>query len=490
MKRRLVLYFHYDPQGQVDTACQLSVRAMLGQAQVVLFVSNGSLCAAAREWVQHSGAQLLERENTGFDVGAYRAALQSVGRTSLAAYDELVLMNYTLAGPVCPLEPMFETMAARPELDFWGLTRHFAMHSRRFGGRVAEHLQSHFLALRPRLFNSDAFWAYWQDLTLPKTYEQAVAGHEVRFTAHFSALGYHWDSYVAMQDLQDVFVNPIMACPRLLLAERGCPFFKRRSFFTPYADELRRTDGQSARELYDYLKTQTDYPVDALLRAMLPTQPLTVLAQNLHWRYLLHPQPGTVPQRGEGVALQPGRIYCVVQHPQGQGTALYYQNKAATAFLTPEQQAGAAALFAAQPLLGVLSPAMPPLPAAQAALVRLWRQQLPALRDLMVQYGITVPLDETQPPPAPRCGVVLVRGDAFPNGLPPLDTPANWWLLPLLAQQNGYASAVCEPEAQALARAALQNQLLLQTMQPQSAARALGRALKYFLREKFARKGE
>ena len=30
--------------------------------------------------------------------------------------------------------------------------------------------------------------------------------------------------------------------PKLLLADRGCPFFKRRSFFTPYADELRRTD--------------------------------------------------------------------------------------------------------------------------------------------------------------------------------------------------------------------------------------------------------
>ena len=39
--------------------------------------------------------------------------------------------------------------------------------------------------------------------------------------------------YVDTKDLRDVFVNPIMACPRELLANRGCPFFKRRSFFTP-----------------------------------------------------------------------------------------------------------------------------------------------------------------------------------------------------------------------------------------------------------------
>ena len=65
--------------------------------------------------------------------------------------------------------------------------------------------------------------------------------------------------------------------PKLLLADRGCPFFKRRSFFTPYADELRRTDGQAAAELYDYLKSETDYPVDDLLRALLPVQPVSVV---------------------------------------------------------------------------------------------------------------------------------------------------------------------------------------------------------------------
>ena len=51
------------------------------------------------------------------------------------------------------------------------------------------------------------------------------------------------------KDLASLFVNPIMACPKLLLADRGCPFFKRRSFFTPYVDELRRTAGQAAAEM-------------------------------------------------------------------------------------------------------------------------------------------------------------------------------------------------------------------------------------------------
>lgn len=142
--KRLVIYFHYDPAGCIDTACRIAVQAVQKYGRVV-FVTNGTLTPADRVWVSQSGAGRIERENVGFDVGAYREALLTLGREKLAEYEEIVLMNYTLAGPVCSLAAMFTAMDARPELDFWGLTRHYAMQSRRFGGAVPEHLQSHLL---------------------------------------------------------------------------------------------------------------------------------------------------------------------------------------------------------------------------------------------------------------------------------------------------------------------------------------------------------
>lgn len=87
--------------------------------------------------MRQSGAGRIERENVGFDVGAYREALLTLGREKLAEYEEIVLMNYTLAGPVCSLAAMFTAMDARPELDFWGLTRHYAMQSRPLWRRSA-----------------------------------------------------------------------------------------------------------------------------------------------------------------------------------------------------------------------------------------------------------------------------------------------------------------------------------------------------------------
>lgn len=115
---------------------RIAVQAVQKYGRVV-FVTNGTLAPADRVWVRQSGAGRIERENVGFDVGAYREALLTLGREKLAEYEEIVLMNYTLAGPVCSLAAMFTAMDARPELDFWGLTRHYAMQSRRFGGRSA-----------------------------------------------------------------------------------------------------------------------------------------------------------------------------------------------------------------------------------------------------------------------------------------------------------------------------------------------------------------
>lgn len=233
MKKRLIIYFNYHPNGQADAACRFAVQQMAAVGQV-FFVNNGPLQPESRQWAQGCCHTVLERENTGFDVGAYRDAVLQIGLDMLLHYDEVVLMNYTLAGPVGDVAAMFAAMDGRPELDFWGLTRHYAMRSHRFGGAkamVPEHIQSHFVVVRSRMMAD--FFAYWQAAALPTSYEDSVRLHETQFTAHFAARGYRWDTFVDTKDLASLFVNPIMACPKLLLADRGCPFSSAAAFLPP-----------------------------------------------------------------------------------------------------------------------------------------------------------------------------------------------------------------------------------------------------------------
>lgn len=468
--KRLVIYFHYDPAGCIDTACRIAVQAMQKYGKVI-FVTNGALAPADRVWVRQSGAGCIERDNTGFDVGAYREALLTIGREALAEYEELVLMNYTLAGPVCELQAMFEAMQARPALDFWGLTRHYAMKSPRFGGNVPEHIQSHFLALRPRLFTSDDFWRYWQEMPLPKSYEESVIRHETRFTPYFAAKGYTWDTYVQTEDMRGVFINPIMACPRELLEKRGCPFFKRRSLFTPYGDELRRTDGMAARELCGYLHEKTSFPLDLLLVSLLKTQPLAALSKNLHWLYVV----GMPTQTQADPAVLGLRLIRYALPETDPVTDWYTRQAAAQADALMEQ---AAIWFEKQPLLGILSPSVPLYAGCTAAQRRQWLAEKESL-----QSQAQVPVGE-EPLPAPNCGWMLVRESAFPQGIPDCKNQHDAWRLALIAQANGAYAASFETAAQAVARADILNVYETAAAQPAAVAKQLGRLIKHRLQTK------
>lgn len=487
MSARLIIYFHYDPRGQADSACRFAVQALCPLARDFLLVTNGSLDPDSRAWAQSLGIRLLERSNTGYDVGAYRDALLSLGRQALDQYGEVVLMNYTLAGPVCPPETMFAAMEGRTDLDFWGLSRHYAMRSRRFGGKsgiVPEHIQSHFIAVRPSMYED--FWQYWQSMPSVASYEQSIARHETRFTRYFADKGYRWDTFIPGEDWRGVFLNPIMACPRELIRRYACPFFKRRSFFTPYADELRRTDGLAAAQLYEYLRTETDYPVDELIAALLPTQPLGQMARNLHWRYLL---PDAAAASGPlrldketlaaGALLEAGRVYVLDVPPLPlAGTASYY---AQSSVWTPGEQARAAALLESQSVLGVLTPAVPAYAPLDRALSACWRRDFDYVQKRAGELGLGVPLEADFPPPIPAAGSVLVRGEAFPAGLPPLVQRADWWLITLCAQQNGYAAGVAVRRTEALACGDVLDACRRETATPAGAAKVLARRCKHRL---------
>ena len=49
MKKRLIIYFNYHPNGQADAACRFAVQQMAAVGQV-FFVNNGPLQPESRQW--------------------------------------------------------------------------------------------------------------------------------------------------------------------------------------------------------------------------------------------------------------------------------------------------------------------------------------------------------------------------------------------------------------------------------------------------------
>lgn len=286
---RLIIYFFYDKDGIVDEYVLYMLEALKGVSSEIVVVSNGQLEEKSREKINDLGPYLIERENEGFDVWAYKTAIDKYGWNKIAAFDEVVMMNFTIMGPVYPLDEMFDSMNAR-DLDFWGITMfHKYEKGDPFGtidvGYIPDHIQSHFIAVRNNMLVSEPFHDYWDNMGAINDYRDAVGRHEAIFTKIFSEKGFLWDVYA---DMGDGYNNhPILCATREMLENKRCPIFKRRSFMQDYNNILNDTIGQSAIETIDYIRNNTSYDVDMIWQNILRLENQADIKKNLQLNYVL-----------------------------------------------------------------------------------------------------------------------------------------------------------------------------------------------------------
>lgn len=286
---RLGIFFFYDKQGIVDKYVTYLLDDLIRNLKDLVIVVNGILSQENLAILERYG-RVIQRENKGFDVWAYKAGIESIGWEKLNQYDEFVMFNNTIMGPVYPFKETFEKMDTL-DLDFWGLTKFFEIDGDPFGtvkyGYIPDHIQSHFITVRRSLFETQAFKDYWETMPMITSYAEAIGFHEAIFTKTFSDLGYTYDVSVNVEELRDMNSYPLMMMPTKLLADYRCPIFKKRSFFHMPSDFLRNTTGQQTSELYDYLREHTSYNTDMIWDPILRIAPMWDLVKNLNLSYTL-----------------------------------------------------------------------------------------------------------------------------------------------------------------------------------------------------------
>ncbi|MGO5165168.1 MULTISPECIES: rhamnan synthesis F family protein [unclassified Candidatus Paralachnospira] len=288
---RGIVYFFYDRQGVVDRYVIYMLEHLKQCCKDLFFVVNGTLTDDSREKVAKVADKVWERENKGLDVAAYKYALEHIGWENLGNYDELVLMNHTIMGPVYPLMEMFDSMGSR-DLDFWGTNIFYKVGFDPYGiiecGYIRDHLQSHFIVARQSLLKSKDYREYWETLPPITNYKESVAYHETYFTHHFAELGYKWEAYAHWDGLEQYSEYPLLKMPTELLKRTHCPFFKRRSFMHDNQnDYICSTFGEPTAKLIEFLKTETDYDTDMIWENVLRCDNQADIKQCANLNYVL-----------------------------------------------------------------------------------------------------------------------------------------------------------------------------------------------------------
>ena len=289
MKKRLALYCFYDRDGIVDDYVLYFLRALRKTASKICCVVNGSLSESGRKALESAADEVLERENAGFDAGAYAYFVN--GRPDeIREYDELILCNNSFFGPLYPLEKVFSGMEQRSQkYDFWGITVHprmdFVIDKSQKLRYVNEHVQSYFVVFTKKVLESAVFADFFRNLPQSRTFPEAVCQFELELTRVLSDAGFTYGAFAGSKGLPEGDCTVLY--PDLLIREKSCPFVKRKAFFAPYGNFFAAGRGQNSRKCLEYVRNHTGYDVRLIWQHLLRTQKMSVLRQNLDLNYIL-----------------------------------------------------------------------------------------------------------------------------------------------------------------------------------------------------------
>jgi hypothetical protein len=177
--RYLVLFAHYDAGGQVLGYVHEYLRQLRLLDADIVFVSTAErLDEPALARLRESCCRVIVRENSGYDFGSWKTALQR--GPSPEGYEALVITNDSVFGPARDLRPIVERMMAEP-CDFWGITDSY---------ELFYHLQSYFVCFKPAVFRSPAFARFWERYPFTHHKRFAIWNGEVRLTQALKRAGF------------------------------------------------------------------------------------------------------------------------------------------------------------------------------------------------------------------------------------------------------------------------------------------------------------
>jgi lipopolysaccharide biosynthesis protein len=269
--RRALIYHHFDPDNIVDHHVVYLLRAAKDFGCDIVFGSNSALPESElAEKIRPLTDDITLRENRGYDFASWKQMLLAHGRGYFEAYDELIIANSTVYGPLFPFEEIFGRMAD-VNCDFWAPTKHSAAYG------IPEHVQPYFLIVRRNLLKSDTFWNFWN--SIKEDYEdtwELIWHGEIRLSYEFCEAGFTYATYADLRDYSELrdlgHYEPFVlhAAPYLIETQR-LPFLKVKALYVfparPFSNQ------QFVCAALD--RTGSPYPREVIRRHQMRISPLS-----------------------------------------------------------------------------------------------------------------------------------------------------------------------------------------------------------------------
>ena len=169
---RVALFVHFDAAGRILPAAQEFLAGLAASGLSVVFVTNSEqIQEPDKAFLKQHCATILIRRNIGYDFGAWRDALDTLGLPR-AETRAIYLVNDSVYGPFADLQPLLDTVDFE-RADIWGATESW---------QHRYHLQSFFLVCGDVAIRSDAWRRFWRSVRPIPCKDWIIRHCEIGFT--------------------------------------------------------------------------------------------------------------------------------------------------------------------------------------------------------------------------------------------------------------------------------------------------------------------
>lgn len=172
MKKIATVFAHYDKNDIIDDYVIYYLSKLSEISSEIYFVSTATLPLRELSKIKKICKKIILRDNVGYDFMSYKIGINEI---DLERFDNLILCNDSVYGPLYDLEKIFLEMEDSL-CDFWGMTENY---------NVSYHLQSYFLVFKKRMFLSGSFRNFWDSVDILNSKKEIILKYEIGLTRYF-----------------------------------------------------------------------------------------------------------------------------------------------------------------------------------------------------------------------------------------------------------------------------------------------------------------
>ena len=208
----ICIFSHFDAENKIEEDVIYYLKA-LSKFMDIIFVSTAEgLSKDALKPIETYCRDTIIKKNIGYDFGAWKTGLDYLG-TEIDDYEQLLLCNDSVYGPLFDLETIFEKMK---NYNLWAMTDNH---------EIEYHLQSYFMVYSKKAFSHNIFQTFWKDLKIYHNKQMLIENNEIGFSQDMISSGLSYSSYYVAKDKN--YVNVLQYHWEDLLSNHRFPFLKK-----------------------------------------------------------------------------------------------------------------------------------------------------------------------------------------------------------------------------------------------------------------------